>query len=107
MDNVSLFQFWKQNVAPSNLNKLYCVKSAKWLQIWDQTDIFIRISYHITSLKLIWVWWKKKEDVLWLWVSDHCELNPSGISEGTAQVDCLARIWQHFWLHLHSLAWHS
>lgn len=37
-------------------------------------------------------------------VSDHCELDLSGIGEGTAQVDCLARIRQHFWLYLHVLA---
>ncbi len=36
-------------------------------------------------------------------VSHHCELNPCGISEGTAQVDCLAGIGQHLWLHLHPL----
>lgn len=40
-------------------------------------------------------------------ISDHCELNPSRISKGTAQVDCLARIRRYLWLHLHSLGWRS
>lgn len=35
--------------------------------------------------------------------TDHCELNPSGICEGAAQVDSLAGIRRHLWFHLHPL----
>lgn len=83
-------------------------------QFQDETDIFIRISYQKTQFRVGMSLGvlrsnqkKKKTTASWLCVSDHCELNASGISEGTAQVDCLAGIRQHLWLHLHSLTCRS